>query len=154
MAQSAVRERRSSLICPIIHVLRATVIIAGQLMKGNKKKYWGSLKLAQESRTYTVQNIPKKKLEMKKEFLEYRVLPVMLCDVQIWALRRRKKKLQSCRQEKERRKLQGVRSDRVTNAEIRKRNNTKDIVAVAHSLKWKWGSHVAGMQQRRWVHAT
>jgi hypothetical protein len=29
-------------------------------------------------------------------------------------------------------------SDRVTNAEIRKRNNTKNMVAVAYSLKWKW----------------
>ena len=36
-------------------------------------------------------------------------------------------------------------SDRVTNAEIRKRNNTKDIVAVAHSLKWKWGDHLVRM---------
>jgi hypothetical protein len=38
-----------------------------------------------------------------------------------------------------------VRSDRVTNAEIRKTVIMKDIVAVAHSLKWKWGGHVAGM---------
>jgi hypothetical protein len=34
-------------------------------------------------------------------------------------------------------------SDRVTNAEIRKRNNTKNMVAVADSLEWKWGGHVA-----------
>ena len=47
----------------------------------------------------------------------------------------------------ERRKLQVVGSDRVTNAEIRKTNNMKDTVAVAHSLKWKLGGHVAGMKQ-------
>jgi hypothetical protein len=35
--------------------------------------------------------------------------------------------------------------DRVTNDEIRKRNNTKDIVALAHSLKWKWGDHLVRM---------
>ena len=29
-------------------------------------------------------------------------------------------------------------SDRVTRAEIRARTVTKDIVAVAHSFKWKW----------------
>jgi hypothetical protein len=40
-----------------------------------------------------------------------------------------------------RRILHVVWSDRVTNAEIRKRNNAKDIVVVAHSLKWKWGGH-------------
>jgi hypothetical protein len=40
-------------------------------------------------------------------------------------------------------------SDRVTNAEIRNRTSMKDIVAGAHSLKWKWGGHVARMDQRR-----
>ena len=30
-------------------------------------------------------------------------------------------------------------SDRVTSAEIRARTNTKDIVAVTQSFKWKWG---------------
>lgn len=33
--------------------------------------------------------------------------------------------------------LQDVRSDRVTNAEVRQRTNTNGIVAVDHSLKWK-----------------
>jgi hypothetical protein len=33
----------------------------------------------------------------------------------------------------------------VTNVKIRKRNNTKDIVAVAHSLQWKWGDHLLRM---------
>jgi hypothetical protein len=40
------------------------------------------------------------------------------------------------------------------NAEMRKTANMKDIVAVAHNLKWKWGGHVAGMEQRRYAHAT
>ena len=40
----------------------------------------------------------------------------------------------------------------VMNPEIRHRRNTKDIVSVAHSLMWKWGSHVARMDQRRWPH--
>ena len=39
-------------------------------------------------------------------------------------------------------------------AEVRQRTNVKDIVAVAHSFKWKWGGHVAGMDQRRWAQAT
>jgi hypothetical protein len=44
--------------------------------------------------------------------------------------------------------------DRVTNAEIRNRTKMKDIVAGAHSLKWKWGGHVARMDQCRWAHDT
>jgi len=33
--------------------------------------------------------------------------------------------------------LEDVRSDRVTNVEVRQRTITKGIVAVDHSLKWK-----------------
>jgi len=91
---------------------------------------------------------------MKKDFLESCVLPVILCDAQTWALGRRIKKLQSCQQKMERRKLQVVRSDRVTNAEIRKTTNMKGIVAMAHSIKCKWGGHDAGMEQSRWAYAT
>jgi hypothetical protein len=55
--------------------------------------------------------------------------------------------------EMERRTLHDVWSDGVTNAEIWHRTNTKDIVSAAHSLQWKWGGHVASMDQRRWAHA-
>jgi hypothetical protein len=34
-------------------------------------------------------------------------------------------------------------SDRVTNAAVRDTNNTKNMMAVADSLKWKWGGSVA-----------
>jgi len=44
-------------------------------------------------------------------------------------------------------------SGRVTNAEIRQRTNTKNIVVAAHSFKWQWGGHVARMDKRRWAHA-
>ena len=46
-----------------------------------------------------------------------------------------------------------MRSDGVTSAEIRQRTNTKDIVAEAHSLKWKLGGREARMGQRRWTRA-
>jgi len=52
----------------------------------------------------------------------------------------------------ERRKLQAATSDRVTNIEIRKTTNVKDTVPVPHSIKWNWGDHVAGIEQRRWAH--
>lgn len=109
------------------------------------------MKLVQESRTYTLQNIPKTRVEEK--------LPGVLraagyiSNAPAWALRRRKKKLQSCQQKMEWRKLQVATSDRVTNAKIRKTTNMKDIVAVAHSIKWNWGGHVLGMEQCRWPHA-
>jgi hypothetical protein len=50
--------------------------------------------------------------------------------------------------------LQVVGSDNVTNAEVRQRTNTKDIVTVAHGLKWKWGGHVARMDHHSWAQAT
>jgi hypothetical protein len=45
-------------------------------------------------------------------------------------------------------------SDKVTSYKIRQRTNLKDIVVVAHSLKWKWGGHLARKDQRRWAQAT
>jgi len=42
----------------------------------------------------------------------------------------------------------------VKTAEVRKRTNTKDIVAVAFSLKWKGWSRVARVDWCRWTHAT
>ena len=41
----------------------------------------------------------------------------------------------------------------MTNAELRQTANVKGIVAVAHSLTWKWGSHVARAWSR-WAGAT
>jgi len=49
--------------------------------------------------------------------------------------------------------LHVVWNDRMTNADTRKRTSTKDTLAVASTLKWKWGGHVARMDQRRWEQA-
>ena len=62
--------------------------------------------------------------------------------------------LHTCQREMGWRILQVVWSDRVRNAEVRQRTNVKDIVVVAHSLKWKWGGHVARKDQRGWAQAT
>jgi hypothetical protein len=35
------------------------------------------------------------------------------------------------------------------NAEIKKRTDVKNLAALAHSLKWRWGGHVAIMDQSR-----
>jgi hypothetical protein len=48
----------------------------------------------------------------------------------------------------ERRILHVVWNLRGTNAELRLKTNTKDMVAVAQSLKGKWGGQVARMDQR------
>ena len=53
--------------------------------------------------------------------------------------------LPTCHRKIKRRILHVVWSDRVTNAEITKRNNTKGIVSVAHSLEWKWGDRLVRM---------
>jgi hypothetical protein len=41
-----------------------------------------------------------------------------------------------------------------TNAQIRKRTNRKDIVAVTQNLKWRWGGHEASRDQCIWAEAT
>jgi hypothetical protein len=43
-------------------------------------------------------------------------------------------------------------SDRLMDAEVRQRTKTKDIVEVAHSVKWKWGAHEIRGDQHRWAH--
>jgi hypothetical protein len=67
---------------------------------------------------------------------------------------KKEKTFQTCQRDMERRTLQLLWSDRVTNAEVRQRINTKRIVAGAYSVKWKWRGHGARMDQRRWAHAT
>jgi hypothetical protein len=44
-------------------------------------------------------------------------------------------------------------TDRLTKAQIRISIKTKEHVAVADSLRWKLGDHLARMDQRRWTHA-
>jgi hypothetical protein len=84
------------------------------------------------------------KLETKKDVLESYIFPVLLYGTQTWSLTEKEKRmLQTCHQKTEHRILQVVWSDRVMNAEKRQRTKMKNIVTVAHCLKWKWGSHVA-----------
>jgi len=53
-------------------------------------------------------------------------------------------KFQNCPRKTVRRILQVVCSDRMTNAEASQRTNTKDIVAVGHSLNLKCGGGEGG----------
>ena len=69
-------------------------------------------------------------------------------------MEKEKRMLHTCQWEMGWRILQVVWSDRVRNAEVRQRTNVKDIVVVAHSLKWKWGGRVARKDQRGWPQAT
>ena len=70
--------------------------------------------------------------------------PVKLYGVQTWSLKGTEQRIvQTCQRRMERRVLKVVWIDRVTNTEVRQRVNKKDIVAAAHSLKWKWGGHVS-----------
>jgi len=47
-------------------------------------------------------------------------------------------------------KLYGA-TDRLTKAQIRKRTKTKELVAVAHSLRWEGEDQVTRMDQRSWT---
>jgi hypothetical protein len=121
-------------------------------MKRNQNKNLNSLKLFQEPRIYTVQNIPNNRdEEIFPGFLRTAGSIMRRPNIGTYE---KEKTLQSCQQKTDRRKLQGVKSDRVTNADIRKRKNMKEIVAVAHSLRWKWGGYVAGVEQHRRARTT
>jgi len=63
---------------------------------------------------------------------------------------RRCSKLSSGKWNEEYCKLYGA-TDRLTKAQIRKRTKTKELVAVAHSLRWEGGDQVTRMDQRRWT---
>jgi hypothetical protein len=94
------------------------------------------------------------KLDTNKDVLEFCLFPILLYGAQTWShTEKEKRMLQSCQRKVERSMLHVVWSDRVTNAELRRRTNRKGIVAVAHSVKWKWGGHVARTDQCRWAHA-
>ena len=77
------------------------------------------------------------------------LIPRPLYGDQTWSLRRRKKDTSqlSAEEGKENRY-------RLTDAEVRQRTKTKDIVEVARSVKWKWRAHVAGIDQRGWAHVS
>jgi len=63
---------------------------------------------------------------------------------------RRCSKLSSGKWNEEYCKLYGA-TDGLKKARIRKGTKTKELVAVAHSLRWEGGDKVARMDQRRWT---
>jgi hypothetical protein len=72
-----------------------------------------------------------------------------------WRKKKGRSKLVSGRWNGEYCKLYGAtETDKHMNAEGRQRTNMLGIVAVDHSFKWKWGGHVARMDQRWWAQAT
>jgi hypothetical protein len=53
------------------------------------------------------------------------------------------------------RKVLGINlKDRMRNEELRRRSGIEDAAKAARRQKWRWGGHVARMDQERWAHAT
>jgi hypothetical protein len=116
-----------------------------------QKGYWNDLEQVREYRVYTGRQITKT-LETEKDALTSCVLPVLVYGAQTWPLAEKERrccKLSSGRWNEESCKLCGP-TDGLTEAQIRKCIQTKELVAVAHSLRWKGGDHVARMDRRRW----
>jgi hypothetical protein len=52
------------------------------------------------------------------------------------------------------RKILGINlKDRMRNEELR-RSGIEDAAKAAKTLKWRWGGHVARMDEERWAYAT
>jgi hypothetical protein len=50
------------------------------------------------------------------------------------------------------RKVLGISlKDRIRNEELRRRSGIENAAKAARRLKWRWGGHVARMDQERWA---
>jgi hypothetical protein len=71
-----------------------------------------------------------------------------------WSLTRRQNKMiQICQQKMERKILEIKTKDKIQNTELRRRSGMEDADSRAHLTKWRWGGHVARLDQERWTHA-
>jgi hypothetical protein len=53
------------------------------------------------------------------------------------------------------RKVLGINlKDRMCNEELNRRSGIEDEAKAARRLKWRWGGHVARMNQERWAYTT
>jgi len=132
--------------------VNALISIQKNTGKETQKYYWNDLEQVREYRVYTGRQI-QKILETKKEDLKSCVFPGLLYGAQTQSLaekERRCSKPSSGRSKEEYCKLYRA-TDRLTKAQIRKTTKTKEIVAVAHSLRWKGGDHMARMDQCGWT---
>jgi len=122
---------------------------AGITREHNKNEIWNGLE--------KVKCLGRKILEVERDVMELGVFLVLLRDAQASSLKEKERDAPVLLAEdgaEKAAKLQVVWSDRVTNGETGKTTNTKDTVAVAHSIKWNWRGHVAGMEQCRRAQAT
>jgi hypothetical protein len=71
------------------------------------------------------------------------ILPVLMYGSQTWALTKATISKLACSQRAMERSMLGVRkSDRLRNAEIRRKTKVQDISTKVRRLKWKWAGHI------------
>ena len=91
--------------------------------------------------------------KIKIKALESCVFPSLLYGCQTWNLTEKQKKdLQTCQRKMERKILGLSLKDRVPNTRIREITKLGDVAQRASRLKWKWGGHVARLQNTRWAY--
>jgi len=112
--------------------------------KYNKRTAWNKFKSLE-----FIEADKFRKLETDKDVLEFYVFPVVLYGAQLQSFTEEATKRPQNRQRKIERRIQHVVWNlRGTNAELRLKTNTTDIVAAAQSLKGKWAGQMARMDQR------
>ena len=81
------------------------------------------------------------------------VFPSLLYGCQTWNLTEKQKKdLQTCQRKIEMKILGLSLKDRVPNTMIREITKLGDVAQRASRLKWKWGGHVARLQNNIWAY--
>jgi len=129
--------KKNIYIYSYIYIYIYILICPDNLRKKIKKEVWIGLEQIQEPRVYNARQIL---TTGDKKVLESCVF-LVLYTVTIHGRSRRRKKDTSKLSAEE-----GTENRyRLTDAEVRQRNKTKDIVEVTHSVKWKWRAHVVGM---------
>lgn len=90
--------------------------------------------------------------KLKMETLQTCVLPTLLYGCQTWNLTAKLKyTLQVCQRKMERKILGITLKDRISNTTLQAISSTTDPAQQAIRKKWKWGGHVARIQDDRWT---
>jgi hypothetical protein len=93
--------------------------------------------------------------KLRFEILQMYIIPTLLYGCQTWSLTRgQDKMIQICQRKVEREILEIKLKYRIQNTDLRRRRSgMEDADRRAHLTKWRWGGHVARMDQERWTHA-
>ena len=92
-------------------------------------------------------------LALKRPIFNQCIIPVLSYGSETWTTTKRlEKKLNVTERAIERILIGVTRRDRVTNTDLRKKTEVRDIILEIKSKKWRWAGHLARREDNRWTH--